>query len=125
MLSKAIEVNEPAVFSLIVQVWLIRKGFEPPKGVFIPDLHHGRPGRKRKADEQFRVWSSYNTMNNPTFGKVAKKVFPKEFSQDQKRAADRTRQLYRSYEKHSDAALREAIRKFVSSKGTPGEENSK
>jgi len=38
-------------------------------------------------------------MKKPTFGQVAHEVFPKEFSENPKRAADRARQLYRSFEK--------------------------
>jgi hypothetical protein len=126
MLSKAIQVNEPGVYSFILQALLRKKGLKPPRGVFKLDLNRGHPGRKRKADEQFWVWHSYSKMKKPTFGQVAHEVFPKEFSENPKRAADRARQLYRSFEKRfPDATIRKAIWEFLSSEDPPGEKSSK
>ena len=100
ILARASESNHALLYSLTLQIYLINKGLTPPKGVFnIEMVHPDNKGRPRKIAEQIRVWACYHRMKNPTFGKVARDVFPNEYGQNQKAAADRTRQLYRSFEK--------------------------
>ncbi len=59
-----------------------------------------------------------------SFGRVAREVFPEEFRENPKKAADRARQLYRSFEKRFlNAELRREVWEFVTSEEPPREKN--
>ena len=99
-LAKAVEVNNVTVYSVILQIWLESRGVPAPRGVFRLELDAGRrPGRKPKSDEAFKIWQAYVTMVQPTFHKVAKKLFPAEYKKNGKKVADRVRQLYLNHAK--------------------------
>jgi hypothetical protein len=98
MLARASEVNDPLVFSFLLQVFLLRYGLNPPEGVFAVNLN-SRRGRPRRVEDAFRVWVSYHSRKGRNFWDVAREVFPEDFKKGQKRTADRVRQLYRSFEK--------------------------
>jgi hypothetical protein len=99
LLAEAIQAGRAKAFSALLQFWLLGKGLKAPKGVFACDLFKLEgPGRPREPLAR-EVYAVYTSMSKPTFGKVAQKVFPEEYEQNSKKATDRTRQLYNSYEK--------------------------
>jgi hypothetical protein len=99
LLAEAIQAGRAKAFSALLQFWLVGKGLKAPKGVFACDLFKlERPGRPREPIAR-KVYTVYEGMAKPTFGKVAQRVFPDEYKQNSKKATDRARQLYNSYEK--------------------------
>lgn len=90
LLSRASETNNERADSLRLQLSMKAHGFGQQRR---------RRGRPRKIEDQVKVWLSYHRMNEPTFGRVATEVFPSEFEDDPKKASDKARQLFRSFEK--------------------------
>lgn len=95
-------------FSALLQFWLtFGAGIRPPKGVFACDVLSPGVGRPRERLAK-RVYEEWHRMSKPTFWSVARKVLPDDFKTDPKKAADRVRQLYLSFEqlkKRCDALL--------------------
>lgn len=99
VLAKAAKDGNVKVFSVFLQGWLSTKRVTAPPGVFRFTLNPPSRGRKPKLLESlFAVWI-YDALEKPTFGKLAKAMFPVEFAHSPKRVTDRVRQLYRSHTK--------------------------
>jgi hypothetical protein len=94
LLQKASERQDKVAFATILQVWLRIQKVDWPTGVFKFDAFSPEAGRPSKDSEAQKIIECYASMEKPTFGQVAMKLFPDEYNRDPKKAADRVRQQY-------------------------------
>jgi hypothetical protein len=98
ILAQAAATNNGDLFSFALQMYLVGAGLRAPKGVFKMVFPPSRAGRRPKLEDQCLVWLTYHELDEPSFGALARRLYPSDYNRDQKKTTDRVRQLYRSCE---------------------------
>jgi hypothetical protein len=89
-LNAAADDGDTVVYAAILQWLLAGFGVKPLADVFKFDLKTTGPGRP-PSDKRFAALIEWLSGKNPSYGRVAQKVFAEEFARSRKRAADLAR----------------------------------
>lgn len=79
----------PNEFSLVLDVFLLKKGISCPEGVLPIRVVYKGPGRPAK--DAIEELMAYEDLAVPTAGKVARTLYPDEYAKEPKKLRDRVR----------------------------------